>query len=142
MMHFQDLTPGTIRPQKRHLKCSGWLEVELNSEEDELLGVKKGPNRGVPILSLPKVSLLCQRCPLLIYIHGCGICSWHGACSWSTHQCRCANLKIQFWLFGENNIQLLQCIGFSTLANKKTSATFKTSLFFFLFAVETNETKE
>jgi hypothetical protein len=41
MIPFLGLTLGTIGPQKRHLKCLGWLEVELASEEDELLGTKK-----------------------------------------------------------------------------------------------------
>ncbi len=100
------------------------------------IGCKKGPSRGVLTLSLPKVSLFYQRCALLICIHGCGICSQHGACSRSTHWCGCTNLKIQLSLFGKNNIQLLHGLGFSTLANKKTSATFKTSLF--LLATGTN----
>jgi hypothetical protein len=59
----------------------GWLEVELTSKENELLGAKKAQSYGILTSSLPKVSLLCQHCPLLICIRGCGICSQHGACS-------------------------------------------------------------
>jgi hypothetical protein len=48
--------------------------------------------------------------------------------------------KYNFSSMGENNIQLFHSLGFSTLANKKTSATLKTSLFF--FATGTKETKD
>jgi hypothetical protein len=41
MMPFLNPTLGAIGPQKRHLKCLNWLEVEFTFEEDELLGSKK-----------------------------------------------------------------------------------------------------
>jgi hypothetical protein len=41
MMPFLNPTPRAIGPQKRHLECLGWLEVEFISKEDELLGTKK-----------------------------------------------------------------------------------------------------
>ncbi len=41
MMPFLDPTPRAIGPQKRHLKCLSWLEVELTSKKDELLGTKR-----------------------------------------------------------------------------------------------------
>ncbi len=41
MMPFLGPTPRAIGPQKRHLKCSGWIEVEFTSDEDKLLGAKE-----------------------------------------------------------------------------------------------------
>jgi hypothetical protein len=42
MMPFLDPTLGAIGPQKTISNvCSGWLEVELISKEDKLLGAKK-----------------------------------------------------------------------------------------------------
>jgi hypothetical protein len=41
MIPFLGPTLGTIGPQKRHLEYLGWLEVELTSEKDDLLGTKK-----------------------------------------------------------------------------------------------------
>jgi len=41
MMPFSNPIAGAIRPQKRQLKCSGWLNFELISKEDELLGALK-----------------------------------------------------------------------------------------------------
>ncbi len=41
MMPFLNPTLGAIGPQKIHLKCLGWLEVEFTSEEDKQLGAKK-----------------------------------------------------------------------------------------------------
>jgi hypothetical protein len=40
-MPFLGPTPRAIGPQKRHLKCLGWLKVEFTSNEDKLLGAKE-----------------------------------------------------------------------------------------------------
>jgi len=74
MMPFLDPTPRAIGPQRRHFKCLGWLEVELTSEEDELLGTKR------PKLwhfgSEPSKSLVVLPMLPIIDLHMCfGICS-------------------------------------------------------------------
>jgi hypothetical protein len=96
MMHFLGPTLGAIGPYKRHLKMFKLVRSRIYFQRGQTIGCKKGSSCGILAPSLRKVSLLCQHCPSLICIHGCGICNWHGGCSWRSHSCGCANLKIQF----------------------------------------------
>ncbi len=64
-------------------------------QRGQVIGRKTGPSYGILAMSLPKVELFYQCCPLLIYICGCGICNRHGACSQSTHWCKCTLIHTQ-----------------------------------------------
>jgi hypothetical protein len=89
MMSFLDPTLVAIEPQKKPPQMFGLVRSWTYFQRGWDIGHKKGSSCGILTLSLSKVMLFYQCCPLLIYIHGCGICNRHGASSWSTHWCKC-----------------------------------------------------
>ncbi len=89
MIPFSRSYTWSNRSTEKTPQMFGLIRSWTYFQRGQAIGFKKGPSCGVPTLSLPKISLFYLCCPLLIGIHGCGICNWHGACSWSTHWCEC-----------------------------------------------------